>query len=212
MFPGFGDDDHSFTDAFGSDANSYSDFGDWNPFAEDSPFFSRYEDEPQQPANSSPLSVARSGTPGSSPDATLDRDMTAPGSPMPTTQTLLPPVAAATSQPMRLTEQTVAQMRKVGAREKKASTRLPTHAVQAMKKWILVNNANPFPTYDQKKMWMNHFNLTMEQVKNFMANNRARLLGRLKDRTTANGQAMAGSINGVPVWITLRNPFISHTS
>jgi hypothetical protein len=126
--------------------------------------------------------------------------------------TVLPPVAAATSGPMTLTEQRVAQMRKVGERAKKAPTPLPTRAAQAMKKWIHLNNANPFPTYDQKKNWMNHFNLTMGQVSNFMTNNRARLLGRLKDRTPAGGQAITGSINGIPVWITFRDPCSSHTS
>jgi hypothetical protein len=81
------------------------------------------------------------------------------------------------------------------------SERLPSQAIEEMRKWIFANSRNPFPTYDQKKTWMTRFDLTMEKVNNFMANNRARLLGRRKDRIPVDTQVTPGPFHCFPFWI-----------
>jgi hypothetical protein len=104
-----------------------------------------------------------------------------------------------------MTDRNVSEMQKVGGRDKNRNERLPNEATREMKKWILANYANPFPVYNQKKTWTSQFNLTMEQVNTFMANNRARLLGRLRDRIPEYIQIIPGPTKCVPMWM----PFLS---
>jgi hypothetical protein len=194
MLPPSHNDGNRFSDPFGFDSCDCGDFGDWDPDPQDLLVFGQSQDKPQQlrrPLDSVPELIKGTGT---SASASASISISAPA---PT------PTGAVASGPVAITAHDIAKMRKVGGRLGNRGGRLPEEATHEMKLWILANRSNPFPRYEQKNRWMTRFNLTMDQINNFMANNRARLLGRLKDRTLKFIQVIPGAISCVPVWVTL---------
>jgi hypothetical protein len=225
MFTGLGDDDNPFFDFLAPDSFAYLGFADWISRDDESQNFSRTSDQFQSPSIPDTDTYTYTGTDTDNiirPEYTESDSMSSSSQShqyslhSPEQSLLYSPVSmpipthtvtitAATSRSGTFSDHTITQMRRVGQKSKEKPKSFPHEARHEMKHWILTNYANPFPSFEIKNTWANNFRLSMQQVNTFLANNRARLLGRLKDRIPQSQQSVLGFINGLPVTITFGN-------
>jgi hypothetical protein len=81
---------------------------------------------------------------------------------------------------------------------------LDRDGTQEMKRWIIANRTDPYPTYAQRMQWARQFGMTLTQVNTFMSNARSRVLKQLKDQKPAY-KAVPRFVNGVHVWVLVDN-------
>ena len=68
--------------------------------------------------------------------------------------------------------------RQQASRKEKKTRLLPKQASTEMKKWLLKNCENPYPSLEKKLYFCNKYNLTLKSVERFFINGRRRYLWR----------------------------------
>jgi hypothetical protein len=216
MFTGVHDDKNGLFDFFADNSFSGFDFVDWT-HGEEPLSFSGAADLSQAPSVPDPVTgtdgdevtrLAGSGPSSLSPVTLQYEQLLGTHEPCPMSSSMPIPnpnpmststitFAAATSELGPLSDDTITQMRKVGQKTRERPKPFPYEATREMKQWILTNHRNPFPSFEIKNTWASKFQLSNQQINTFLANNRARRLGRLKDRIPQRGPALFAFINGL---------------